>query len=45
VVNALQAMNTATKTATLAEKMSELRSDGLSDEQIIKVATLLLEKQ
>ena len=44
VVNALQAMNTATKKATLADKMIKLRGEGLSDEQIVMVANMLLEK-
>ena len=48
VVNALQTSQPGTGTTkklTLAEKMEELRTDGLSDEQIIKVATLLLENK
>jgi hypothetical protein len=45
VVNALQtssAKKTTEKKLTLAEKMDELREEGLSDEHILKVATLLL---
>ncbi len=42
VVNALK---TAPAKKTLAEKMKELRTSGLSDEQIIKCATVLLENQ
>jgi hypothetical protein len=46
VVNALQTSSakktTEKKKLTLAEKMDELREEGLSDEHILKVATLLL---
>ena len=41
VVNALKAA--PVKTATLKEKMEALRTSGLTDEQIIKAATVLLE--
>ena len=42
VINALQTQAPTVKKLTLAEKMEELRGDGLSDEHIIKVAKLLL---
>ena len=43
VVNALKTKSAVKK--TLTEKMAELRTSGLSDEQIIKVASVLLENQ
>jgi hypothetical protein len=43
VVNALKA--TPVKAATLKEKMEALRTSGLTDEQIIKAATVLLESK
>ena len=43
VVNALKAA--PAKKLSLADKMDELRTSGLSDSQIIKVASVLLESQ
>jgi hypothetical protein len=48
VVNALQtssAQKTTEKKLTLTEKMDELRKEGLSDDHILKVATLLLSEK
>jgi hypothetical protein len=45
VVNALKAGPGTTTAKTLTEKMEELRISGLTDEQIIKVASVLLENQ
>jgi hypothetical protein len=45
VVNALKTAPGTTPAKSLAEKMEELRTSGLTDEQIIKVASVLLENQ